>query len=92
MTARQDPMAALDLAGRLALRPREAAAALGLSERKLRGVLRQIPHVRLDGTVLIPVDLLRRWLEEQSRVAMSAEDATVSDVLRSLADKASEAG
>ncbi|QDV91815.1 Helix-turn-helix domain protein [Phycisphaerae bacterium RAS2] len=48
----------------LALRPREAAKALGLGERKLweltnRGI---IPHIKLDKCVLYPVDALRAWL------------------------------
>jgi hypothetical protein len=37
----------LHLPDRLALRPKEAAEALGISERKLRDELNQIPHVRL---------------------------------------------
>jgi excisionase family DNA binding protein len=48
----------------LALRPREAAKALGVSERSLwewthRG---DVPHVRIGRTILYPVDALRNWL------------------------------
>jgi excisionase family DNA binding protein len=57
--------AKLRLADRLALRPREAAAALGLSERTFRSLLPKLPHVRTGGAVLIPVEALRRWLEAQ---------------------------
>lgn len=51
----------------LALRPKEAAKALGIGPRLLwtmtnRG---EIPHVRLGRAVLYPVDALRRWLVEQ---------------------------
>ncbi len=51
----------------LALRPREAAVALGVSERLLwdwthRGV---VPHVRIGKAILYPVDALRRWLDQQ---------------------------
>ena len=53
----------LHLADRLALRPKEAAEALGLSERKLREVLPQLPHVRVGGAVLLPVEALRSWLD-----------------------------
>ena len=44
------------LEGRLALRPVEAAQVLGLSERTLRQILPQIPHLRAGSAVLIPVD------------------------------------
>jgi excisionase family DNA binding protein len=52
----------------LALRPRQAAAALGISERTLwawtkRG---EIPHVRLGRMVLYPVAELRTWLSERA--------------------------
>lgn len=53
----------------LALRPREAAKALGVSERTLWSWTGDglIPCVRVGAsrTVLYPVDMLRRWLEEQ---------------------------
>ena len=63
------------LADRLALRPREAAAVLGISERTLRKILPGLPHVRLDGAVLIPVDLLRRWLDERAEDCRAVADA-----------------
>jgi len=58
-----------------ALRPREAAKALGVSERTLWTWTRQraIPHVRRGKTILYPVDMLRRWLDEQTKPA--AEEA-----------------
>ncbi len=61
------PPAAAD-ALRLALRPREAAQALGIGTRLLwsmtnRGV---IPCVRLGRVVIYPVDALRQWLSEQA--------------------------
>lgn len=51
----------------LALRPREAAKALGVSERTLWTWTRKgtIPHVRRGKTILYPTDSLRRWLDEQ---------------------------
>ena len=53
----------------LAMRPREAAKALGISERLLwewtdRGV---VPHVRLGKAILYPVDSLRDWLQKQAQ-------------------------
>jgi hypothetical protein len=54
----------------LALRPRDAAAALGISERKLWEVTADrtsgIPHVKLGKAVLYPVDELRRWLSDKA--------------------------
>lgn len=61
----------------LAMRPREAAAALGVSERTLwdwtqRG---DVPHVRRNKTILYPVDALRRWLDEEASAKAAAEEA-----------------
>jgi excisionase family DNA binding protein len=52
----------------LAMRPREAAAALGISERLLWAWTHsgEIPHVRVGKAILYPVDILRRWLDENS--------------------------
>jgi excisionase family DNA binding protein len=51
------------------MRPREAAKALGISERLLwewtgRGI---VPHFRLGKTILYPVDSLRDWLKQQAQ-------------------------
>jgi excisionase family DNA binding protein len=62
----------LDLAGRLALRPAEAATALGVSERTLRSMLSRLPHFREGGAVLIPVRALERWLEERVKAEGNA--------------------
>jgi hypothetical protein len=65
----------LDLANRLALRPREAAAVLGISERTFRSLLPSIPHLReRDGAVLIPTDLLREWLRSRATARQSRLD------------------
>ena len=53
----------------LAMRPREAAKALSISERLLwehteRGT---IPHIRLGRAILYPVDSLRDWLIRQAQ-------------------------
>lgn len=54
--------------GRLSLRPREAARALGVGERLLWSWTNagRIPHVRLGRAILYPVPALERWLEEQT--------------------------
>jgi excisionase family DNA binding protein len=61
----------------LALRPREAAKALGVSERTLWTWTSDgtIPHVRRGKTILYPVDMLRRWLDEQANAKAAAEGA-----------------
>lgn len=53
----------------LALRPRDAARALGLSERTLWGLTKagKVPVVRIGKAVRYPRHLLLQWLEEQSR-------------------------
>jgi len=52
----------------LALRPRDAAAALGVSERLLLEWRKNhgLPYVRLGETVLHPVEELRAWLRAKS--------------------------
>ena len=72
------------LTDRLALRPREAAAVLGLSERAFRTLLPSMPHIRAGGAVLIPVEALRRWLDEQARREPDRLDAIVGETLRSI--------
>ena len=54
---------------RLALRPREAAKALGVGERLLFDLTKrgEIPHLRLGNKCIVyPVDALREWLAEQA--------------------------
>ena len=82
---------ALDLAGRLALRPPEAAKALGLSERTFRTLMPRLPHIRTGGAVLIPVEALRRWLEAQcathrdhGQAEQDRIDAITGDFLSSI--------
>jgi len=53
----------------LSMRAREAAKALGISERLLwewtdRGI---VPHVRLGKRIVYPVDSLRDWLTRQAQ-------------------------
>lgn len=61
----------------LAMRPREAARALGVSERTLWTWTREgsIPHVRRGALILYPVDALRRWLDEQVKATATPEAA-----------------
>ena len=74
----------LDLANRLALRPAEAARALGISERKLRQLLPKIPHRREEGVVMIPVAQLQRWLADGARAQDDRADAIAREQLGQL--------
>ena len=80
----------LRLVDRLALRPKEAAEALGISERKLREFLPELPHVRVGGAVLLPVEGLRAWLREQAQREKNRVGEAVDDVLRAVAGGGSE--
>jgi hypothetical protein len=78
------------LSDRLALRPREAAAALGISERTLRQLSPTLPHLRLGGCLLFPVPALQRWLEEQAKAQASRADRAVAEILESVPDNPRE--
>ena len=75
----------IELATRLALRPKEAAEALGIGERTLRQILPELPHVRVGGVILIPVDALREWLLDRAKAEPGRVAAVVDDVLRAVA-------
>jgi excisionase family DNA binding protein len=65
----------------LAMRPREAAKALGVSERLLwewtnRGI---VPHVRLGKAILYPVDSLREWLNREAKQRVENDDGEISE-------------
>lgn len=61
---------------RLALRPRDAAVALGIGERTLWQMTKDgtVPHVRIGKLVVYPVYLLQRWLEEKAEVVEAKEE------------------
>ena len=72
---------------KLSLRPREAAAAIGISARTLWTLTKrgEIPHTRLGRTVLYPVEALRRWLQERSQ-SRTADTEAVSPETCQAAD------
>ena len=74
----------LDLNGRLALSIPEAAESLGVSERLVRDLLPELPHVRLGRRTVIPVGPLEEWLRERAKAEPGQVDAVVDDVLRSV--------
>ena len=53
---------------RLALRPKDASKALGISERLLWSLTseQRIPYCRINRAIVYPVDLLRAWLVQHS--------------------------
>jgi predicted DNA-binding transcriptional regulator AlpA len=69
-----DPLTPTQSAGPapLALRPKDAAKALGIGERLLWSMTNQrlIPHLRIGKAVVYPVDELRAWLAEQAGKAV----------------------
>lgn len=52
----------------LALRPKEAAKALGIGERKLWAMTNsgELPHARIGRAVVYPVRELQEWLSDQT--------------------------
>ena len=72
------------LADRLALTVPEAASAVGVSERHLRSMLPEIPHVHLGGRVVIPVDALRGWLLDRTKAERGRAEKVAEEVLRAV--------
>lgn len=68
------------LGRRLALRPGEAAKALGISDRTLRTWMRDegLPYARVGGAVLIPCAQLEAWMaartDHEQRASALAEE------------------
>lgn len=58
----------------LALRPAEAAPALGISERKLweLTVAGRVPHLKLGRATVYPVASLAAWLDEEAKKGVRA--------------------
>jgi excisionase family DNA binding protein len=73
------------LASRLALTIPEAATALGISERHLRSMLPELPHCRIGGRVVLPVESLREWLRHQAQAEQQGAEAVAREIAESLA-------
>ena len=73
-----------DLSGRLALRPHEAAAALGISDGKLRQIAPELPRVRRGRTVLYPVAGLEQWLAAQAEAPGQDVDSISDEVVAEM--------
>lgn len=73
-----------NLTNRVALGIRETATALGVSEGLVRKWLPQMPHTRIGERVLIPVDPLKKWLQERSQAEMDASRRSAAEILKAL--------
>ena len=71
-------------AERLALTIKEAADAIGVSERTLRDLLPEIPHARLHRRVVIPIELLREWLHSRAMAEEMGSKRVAEDILTAL--------
>ena len=76
----------IDLSSRLALRPKEAAAALGVSDRTLRDWMRneELPYVQIGRGILIPTSELEGWMRQRLARQAATDDLTV-EILEGLA-------
>ncbi len=75
----------LILGTRLALRPKEAAEALGICERTLRSMLPRLPVVREGKTVLIPIKPLEEWLAAEAKANLENADQIAAEILGEIA-------
>ena len=72
---------------RLALRPAEAAEALGISERSLRQIGSELPRVHLGRSVVYPIEGLKAWLLERSKEEANDVDEIVRAGVRVLTER-----
>jgi DNA-directed RNA polymerase specialized sigma24 family protein len=79
------------LANRLALRPSEAAKALGVSERHLRSHLSEIPHDYIGNRLVFPVDAVRERLCERAKARVQAQAEAQAKQWRKQEDLVEEA-
>ena len=62
----------------------EAAAAIGVSERHLRSMLPEVPHCRVGGRVVVPVEPLREWLRARTEAEKAGADQVAQQILDEL--------
>ena len=72
------------LADRLALRPAEAAQALGIGERTLRQILPELPHIRVGGVILLPVEGLQAWLRGRAEAEQGRAEKVAEEILQAV--------
>jgi len=81
-----EPKSLPQLTARLALRPKEAAEALGISERTFRSLLPELPHIRRGGVVLVPIRAVEQWLSDEAVKEMRSTAKLADEIARSLQD------
>ena len=57
------------------------ATALGISERTVRQILPELPHLRVGSSIVVPVDGLREWLRERAKADKGPVDAAVEEIM-----------
>jgi excisionase family DNA binding protein len=79
------PESSLTRFPRLALRPKEAAEALGISERTLRKWMRDegLPYFRVDGAVCLPTAEVEQWMLERT-ASQPTSDEIAEQILQDL--------
>ena len=75
------------LSNRLALTVPEAADAIGVSERHLREMLPELPHLRMGTRVVIPVEDLKKWLSQQADTEKRNTENLCKEILQELHSK-----
>ena len=81
----------LDLVDRLTLRPHETARALGVSPRKVRGLIEsgRLPASRVDNAVVVPVLEILRFLEANPYVPTRTASDSVEEAAASFIERSS---
>jgi hypothetical protein len=74
----------IELADHLALTLAECAAAIGVSERHLRTLLADVPHLYLGNRLLIPVKPFEEWLREQAKAEKSRSDRVAEAIIAEI--------
>lgn len=88
---RRNDVRPADLVGRLAVRPAELAALLGIGETKARELLPGLPTVDLGGVRVVPIDALRQWLLDHAEVEDGAVQRKVEALMDSLVGRRAKA-
>ena len=60
------------------------ALALGVSQRKLRDLTPEMPHIRRDGVLLYPVEAVRKWLEDAAKAEHVAAQADARAIVQAV--------
>lgn len=67
-------------------RPATSAGVGGVSERHLRSMLPELPHCRIGGRVVLPVEPLRQWLAHRAQAEQQGAEVVAREIVESLAE------